>query len=292
MATCTTLCCRFLRESGRRSHVRIGTANLLHGRSLSDGLVDTERMVTAIADLGTMIVGLQEVDRYQERSGTVDQTAVIAERMAAVSRREAVYRFAPAIIGQPGAAWTAATDSDALSGHDLDHERGGSGSYGVGLISLVPVESWHVIRLRAAPVRSPILVPGSRRPMLLPDEPRVVLVAVLQAGAAPFRTVATTHLSFVPGWNVRQFRQTRKALAAFPGPRVLLGDLNVPAAVSARTSKGWSALASAPTYPGPDPKIQFDHILTDTPSLSLRTAGRSVVMTISDHRALVADLGG
>ena len=270
--------------------MRIGTANLLHGRSLGDGLVDTERMVSAIADLNTMVVGLQEVDRFQARSGTIDQTAAIAERLGVAAGVRAAYRFAPAIIGEPGGRWTAASPADPLSGHDLGTVAGGPASYGVGLISLVPVESWHVIRLRAAPVRSPILLPGTRRPMMLPDEPRVALVAVLPAGTAPFRTIATTHLSFVPGWNVRQLRLVRRALAALPGPRVLLGDLNLPAAVSSRTSGRWSPMATEATFPGPDPKIQFDHILTDSPSLARTATGRSVVMSISDHRALIAEL--
>lgn len=272
------------------SSVRIGTANLLHGRSLDDGRVDTERMVTAIAALQTVIVGLQEVDRYQPRSGMIDQTAAIAERIAATTNVAVEYRFAPAIIGEPGARWTAAGATDRLSGHDLRTAAAEPGAYGVGLISLVPVESWHVIRLPAAPVRSPILLPGTRRPILLPDEPRVALVALLAAGLAPFRTVATTHLSFVPGWNVRQFRLIREALATFPGPRVLLGDLNLPSAVASRASRRWTPLVSKATYPGANPRIQFDHILTDTPLLRNNVSGRSVPMTISDHRALLADL--
>ena len=49
-------------------------------------------------------------------------------------------------------------------------------------------------------------------------------------------------------------------------------------------------MATAATYPGPNPKVQFDHIVTDTASLASVAAGRSIAMTISDHRALVADV--
>lgn len=268
--------------------MRIATVNLLHGRSLTDGLVDTERMTRAVGELGASLVGLQEVDRNQSRSGTVDQTALIAKSMTGGSN-EVSYRFVPAIVGEPGARWTSAAHADPLSGHDLEPSDGLPAAYGIGLISLLPVESWHVIRLPAAPVRSPILLPGTRRPMLLPDEPRVALVAVLPDGAAPFRTVATTHLSFVPGWNLRQLRRVLRALGGLPGPRVLLGDLNLPHAVVSRGSRGWTSLGRIPTYPGTDPRIQFDHILTDSTSVVAGSSSRAVAMTISDHRALVTD---
>lgn len=269
--------------------MRIATVNLLHGRSLTDGLVDTGRMISAVGDLRASLVGLQEVDRNQHRSGNVDQTSVIARSMATGSE-DVSYRFVPAIIGEPGARWTTAASADPLSGHDLASGDGLPPAYGIGLISLVPVESWHVIRLPAAPVRSPILLPGTRRPMMLPDEPRVALVAVLRDGVAPFRTVATTHLSFVPGWNLRQLRQVLRALGGLPGPRILLGDLNLPHAVASRSSRRWTSLAAVPTYPGPDPRIQFDHVMTDSTSVAAGSSSSAVAMTISDHRALVTEI--
>ena len=271
-------------------YVRIATVNLLHGRSLTDGLVDTGRMIRAVGELGASLVGLQEVDRNQHRSGNVDQTAVIAASLA-TDNDDVSYRFVPAIVGEPGARWTAAAHTDPLSGHDLASSVGLPAAYGIGLVSLLPVESWHVVRLSAAPVRSPILLPGTRRPTMLPDEPRAALVAVLRDGVAPFRTVATTHLSFVPGWNVRQLRRVLRALADLPGPRILIGDLNLPRAVVSRSSLGWTSLAAVPTYPGTDPRIQFDHVLTDEPSAAVGSSSRAVAMSISDHRALVTDFG-
>lgn len=270
--------------------MRVATVNLLHGRSITDGAVNTARMIKAVAELGASVVGLQEVDRNQGRSGLVDQTAMIARGMTE-GANPANYRFMPAIIGQPGARWSAASNVDPLSGHDLEPTDGLPAAYGIGLISLLPVESWHVIRLPAAPVRSPILLPGTRRPMMLPDEPRAVLIAVLPAGVAPFRTVATTHLSFVPGWNLRQLRLTLRALKDLPGPRLLVGDLNLPRAVTSRSVGQWTSLASEPTFPGPEPRIQFDHVLTDASSLAVESSSRSVLMSISDHRALVTDIG-
>ena len=76
----------------------------------------------------------------------------------------------------------------------------------MGLVSKLPVRRWHVIRLRAAKVRAPVAVPGGRgRFILLPDEPRVALAAEVETPRGPL-VVATTHLSFVPGWNLVQLR--------------------------------------------------------------------------------------
>lgn len=267
--------------------MRVATVNLLHGRSLIDGLVDTERMTAAVAGLHADIVGLQEVDRYQPRSGHVDQTQAIASAVADAATSPVFYRFVPAIIGEPGGRWTAARDADPHSGDDLGSTEHLPPSYGIALISRIPVQSWHVIELRHAPVKSPILMPGTRRPMLLADEPRRAIAAVFAEGAAPFRTVATTHLSFVPGWNVRQLRLVQHALRELPGPRLILGDLNMPSGVVRRATR-WTSIVRAPTFPSPDPKIQFDHLLTD--DSKMRPSSTEIVhLAFSDHRAVVAD---
>lgn len=276
------------------SYVRIATANLLHGRSLADGVVDPVRMTAAITDLGADVVALQEVDRNQSRSGNFDQTAAIAMAFAATPENPVSYRFVPTIIGEPGGRWIAAGPTDPHSGDDLASTEGLPAAYGIGLVTRFPVEAWHVVRLPAAPVKSPIMMPGTRRLVLLPDEPRVAVVAVLRAGVAPFRTVATTHLSFVPGWNIRQLRTLLGAIDALPGPRVILGDLNLPAravqaVLSARRSSRWSSVTGVATYPGPEPRIQFDHVLSDVP-LVVTAPARAVAMAISDHRALVVDV--
>lgn len=270
--------------------MRVATVNLLHGRSIVDGIVDSERMATAVAELDADVVGLQEVDHHQLRSGQANQTDIIASAMGRRSTTSFSYRFAPAILGVPGGRWTPAKPTDPLGGNgvgdDEPAEQQGP-SYGISLVTRLAVESWHVVELRHAPVKSPILLPGSKRPILLADEPRRAIAAVLEPGCGPFRTVATTHLSFVPGWNVRQLRHLLRSLAHLPGPRLLLGDLNLPAAVIRRVTQ-WNSLVSEPTFPGPDPKIQFDHLLTDHPSIR-PVRSHVPLLAISDHRAVVAD---
>jgi endonuclease/exonuclease/phosphatase family metal-dependent hydrolase len=100
--------------------------------------------------------------------------------------------------------------------------------------------------------------------------------------------VANTHLSFVPGWNRVQLRLLLRAIRALPGPRVLMGDLNMaPAAVAAGTTM--RPLVALTTFPADAPTRQLDHILTDDPSLRV-TAARAHELPISDHRAVVVDI--
>ncbi|MGK5523302.1 endonuclease/exonuclease/phosphatase family protein, partial [Micromonospora sp. URMC 107] len=55
--------------------MRLATFNLLHGRSLADGLVDPDRLTAAVTALDADVLALQEVDRDQSRSGKLDLTA-------------------------------------------------------------------------------------------------------------------------------------------------------------------------------------------------------------------------
>lgn len=255
--------------------MRLASFNVLHGRSLADGQVSTERLVQACVSLDADVLALQEIDRNQARSGHVDQTSAVAEAMGA-----AAWRFEPALIGEPGATWRAADEADDPGSTDA--------GYGVGLVSKLPVRAWHVVRLRAAKVRAPVAVPGGRgRFILLPDEPRVALAAEVETDAGPL-VVATTHLSFVPGWNLVQLRKVTAALAALGAPCVLLGDLNFPGSLPGRVT-GWRALARIRTFPGANPSMQIDHALGHGPLPAVVSAS-SRELPLSDHRALVVEL--
>jgi endonuclease/exonuclease/phosphatase family metal-dependent hydrolase len=144
-----------------------------------------------------------------------------------------------------------------------------------------------VTRLPASPVRSPVLIPGSRQLIWLQDEPRVGLAAVVEAPTGAM-TIATTHLSFVPLWNGKQLRTLTSDLAALSGPRVLLGDLNMPPPFP-RALTGWRVLAKAATYPSWEPRIQLDHVLGSGP-LPEVTSVESPQLAVSDHRALLVQL--
>jgi endonuclease/exonuclease/phosphatase family metal-dependent hydrolase len=257
--------------------VRLATFNLLHGRSLSDGTVHPERLAAAVTDLDADVLGLQEVDRAQPRSGLLDLTAIAADALHAP-----VHRLAAAVVGTPGQTW-----QPWRSDEDDAHPQ-----YGIALVSRWPVLRWQITPLPAAPIRSPVWVPGPGGGLLLlRDEPRVLLAAVLEAPTGPL-TVATTHLSFVPGWNVRQLRTAIRALTTLPAPRVLLGDLNLPAG-PARAFSRWKPLARTPTYPSPAPRTQLDHVLADRhglPRLGRVVQVRTPHAAVSDHRPLVVQL--
>ncbi|HEX7277243.1 MAG TPA: endonuclease/exonuclease/phosphatase family protein [Acidimicrobiales bacterium] len=259
--------------------MRLATFNVLHGQAPEDGQVSTERLVAACASLDADVLCLQEVDRGQARSGMVDQTAAIAEGMGAVA-----WRFVPALVGEPGAVWRPATDDDLLEG-----EAG----YGVALVSRLPVREWHIVRLAPAKLRSPVYVPGGGL-ILLDDEPRVGLAAEVElpgpGSGGGSLLVATTHLSFVPGWNLAQLRRLTRALAELSEACVLLGDLNVPTPF-ARAPGGWQALVRAKTFPAPAPSMQIDHVL-GRGRLPRVVGGGAHLLPLSDHRAVTVDLAG
>ena len=253
--------------------VRLATWNVLNGASPADGRVDVPRLRQAARSLRADVLAVQEVDRGQPRSHGHDLVAELAEGTGA-----AAWRFAPALVGTPGGRWRPAAPAD-----DADEPV----AYGVGLVSAHPVRAWHVLRMPAARVRSPIVLPGTRQVGWRQDEPRAALAAVVDGPYGPM-TLASTHLSFVPGWNAVQLRRLTRWLGRLPGPRVLLGDLNMPPLVAGPVS-GWRVLGRLPTYPAPDPRVQLDHVLGSGPLPAVREVS-TPVLDVSDHRPLVVEL--
>ena len=251
--------------------MRVATFNILHGRAVGDG-VHPERLGDCVRRLDPDILALQEVDFEQPRSDWADLTAAAAEAMGAVE-----HRFVAAISGTPGATWMAATGD----------EQPGTAAYGIALLSRFPAASWQVVRLPRIPMRFPMYLPGPNRVKIVNEEPRAAVIAQLHTPLGDL-TVANTHLSFVPGWNLRQLRRLMHDLRGFPGPRLLIGDLNLTPAAVGRWS-GMRPLAVAATFPAPAPNRQLDHILTDDRQLRGGPT-EAELMPISDHRPLVVDL--
>ena len=245
--------------------MRLATFNVLHGRSPQDDRVDLDRFAAAVAALDADVLALQEVDRDQPRSHGADLTGVAAEAGGYTS-----HRFGPALSGLPG-EWDRAQHDDPA----------GTPQYGVALLSRVPVRSWEVVRLPALPVPVPVLFRGRRRLEVVRDEPRVAVVAHLGSGLS----VVSTHLTFVPLWNLAQLRVLVRRMPG--GPLVLMGDLNLPPDTVVRTT-GLRPLASGPTFPAHAPTSQLDHVL----GRGVRSAGPGGVqrLALSDHCALVAQV--
>jgi endonuclease/exonuclease/phosphatase family metal-dependent hydrolase len=257
--------------------MRLVTFNILHGRSLRDGLVDLDRLATVVRELNPDVLALQEVDSDQPRSHGADLTAVAAQAMGAVA-----YRFVPAMSGLPGPTWLPALQEEATPG---------AAAYGIALLSRYPATDWRVWRLPRIRFPVPDLRPsaGLRRVASVRDELRTVVVAQLDTPLGPL-TVANTHLSFIPGWGRRQLYRIKQQLALVPASVVLMGDLNLPGSIPTRIT-GYRPLAAGLTFPAAAPRRQIDHILlrgrlgepgpvrAEAPELAL-----------SDHRALVAEL--
>ena len=181
------------------------------------------------------------------------------------------WAMAPSVIGTPGEKWRRLRAdepeliTDASSHSELMHE-----CYGIGIVSKIPVKSWHRLNLGYSPVGMPLVVPGDEtgkgkiRFIYVKDEPRIALAAILENGW----TVVNTHLSFVPGMNLAQLRKLKKwanNLAAQSGAKVLiLGDLNLPKNMPT-VGSNWKSLVTLNTYPSWGAKIQFDYILAQKP---------------------------
>ncbi|BBY80058.1 endonuclease/exonuclease/phosphatase family protein [Mycolicibacterium pulveris] len=252
--------------------MRMATFNILHGRSVHDGVVERDRLVEAVKMLDADILALQEVDFDQPRSGKTDLTAIAAEAMGALS-----HRFVAAISGTPGATWMAATGD----------EQPGTAAYGIALLSRFPAENWQVLRLPRIPMRFPMYLPGPNRVKVVDEEPRAAMVGRLDTPLGPL-TVANTHLSFVPGWNRVQLRHLLRDLRGFASPTVLMGDLNLTPGPVRRWS-GLRELGQGMTFPAEAPTRQLDHILTDDSSLRVERCC-APLLPVSDHRALLVDV--
>ena len=252
--------------------MRMATFNILHGRSLHDGEVQLGRLEESVRQLDADVLALQEVDCDQPRSSMADLTAIAAEAMGAVA-----HRFVAAISGTPGATWMAATG----------REQPGTAAYGIALLSRFPVHSWQVVRLPKIPMTFPMYLREPRKVLMVHEEPRAAVVAQVDSPLGPM-TVGNTHLSFVPRWNRLQLRHLVRDMRGFPGPRVLMGDLNMTPPRRRRLA-GMRSLAAEATFPSERPTRQLDYILTDDPTLRVDDS-RAAELPISDHRALVVDV--
>ncbi|MDI2131030.1 endonuclease/exonuclease/phosphatase family protein [Yinghuangia seranimata] len=281
--------------------LRVATFNLLHGMALDDGTAGPRRLAEALGKLDADIVALQEVDRHQERSSGADQAAVAARAVGAHD-----WRFLAAVHGVPApvSGWLPDPVGPERNVYGPEQVGAGGPSYGIALLSRLPVRQWRARRFPAAPVSLPLRVQGRPGLTRVPDEPRSVLAAVVEAPSGPL-TVLAAHLSFVPGWNVSQLSRIGRSTADLPQPQLLLGDFNlpgrIPQAVVGRRNRGdtsrprrhrvrWRSLARVPTYPSYRPRVQFDHVFGHGVGPDAVRRTETVRMGVSDHCALVVEL--
>ena len=132
-------------------------------------------------------------------------------------------------------------------------EQPGTAAYGIALLSRFPVQTWQVVRLPRIPMTFPMYLREPNKVLMVHEEPRAAMVARVDTPLGPM-TVANTHLSFVPGWNRVQLRHLVRDLRGFPGPRVLMGDLNM-TPPKTRNWVGMRSLCAASTFPADDRSV-------------------------------------
>ncbi len=252
------------------------TSDDLKSSALNEGLITG---LSEIKNFSPDVLGIQEVDELQPRSAFIRQTEIIAKELAAP-----YWAFAPTMMGTPGEQWRALSDEERKFFHSGENLPA---SYGIALVSKIPVIRWHTLNLKKSPFGFPIAVPGKKRAQLIyvADEPRVALAAELENGW----TIATTHLSFVPLYNVVQLRKLIRWLSALPGKKILIGDMNLPWGIARRVS-GWQSFNFLPTYPSWKPQLEFDYILSNDLQHEKVTTHRHKFSGISDHLPLSIEI--
>ena len=127
-----------------------------------------------------------------------------------------------------------------------------------------------------------------RQQLTVGEEPRAAVVAHLDTPVGPL-AVVNTHLTWVPGSGVRQLQAITAVMGREPDPVLLTGDLNMWGSLPRRIT-GYRSLAEHLTYPAVRPTRQLDHVLIRGRGPTVLTS-RAVRLPVSDHLALVVDLG-
>ena len=273
--------------------MRVISWNLLHGQKIpptnsQDWQAELVSAAKKVADeLQPNFIALQEVDYFQLRSDLTNQTKLVAQSM-----QLKYWAYLPTLIGTPGEKWRSVKDlkNSIITQSSLD--KNPKASYGIALATNWPIKKLYVQKLGRSIVGMPLLIPKDNgkgvRFIYVKDEPRVALIAELENGY----TIATTHLSFVPGVNVFQLNKLSSYLRKLPGLALLTGDLNLPANLPSKLS-GFKSLISQATYPSWKPKIQFDYIMlrkSELKSISSIKPIKSTATGISDHTPLGVEI--
>lgn len=256
--------------------MRITSWNFLHGQGLEPGGASSadEALTLCLNVIASDVIALQEVDCNQERSGGANQIEEIARELGAQW-----WRFAPTLSGTPGVAWG-------------KYNGGEECSYGIGIISTIPVVDWLQLDLRRSLIGMPLAVgseSGKMRLMYIKDEPRIALAAVMENGW----TVINTHLSFVPLVNIYQFlklsRWAKKIESEYSTRVLLVGDFNLPWGIPSKITR-WKRATQALSYPSWNPKISFDYIFARQENLSHLREVEIPALNISDHRPVSVEV--
>jgi hypothetical protein len=196
------------------------------------------------------------------------------------------WAYLPTLIGTPGEKWHKVKNLNQAIITSENYQSSDAPSYGIALATNQPIKKLYVKKLGRSLIGMPLMIPKDNgegvRFIYVKDEPRVALIAELENGF----TIATTHLSFVPGVNVFQLNKLSLFLKKLDGILMLTGDLNLPANLPSKLS-GFRSLLSQSTYPSWAPKIQFDYIMAEKSLLKTSQVTYKEIKSfkpgISDH---------
>ena len=229
--------------------MRIASFNI-HGGQMG-GRAGLPPLVNACLIVDADILGLQEVDRRQRRSGFADQAAVVASGLSCV------HVYGPT------------------------RQRVIRGQYGNALIVRGDIIESQTRRLPGSGTkqqpRAAILARVNVRGV-------AVSVAVTHLQHHPKR------LRQLPNEAPDQLRSVLEWLVALPAPRVIIGDFNMQPAKAEPilTEAGFTIAATGPAYPADAPTMQLDYIAVD--GLVVDAASVAPTADISDHRPIIADV--
>lgn len=120
-------------------------------------------------------------------------------------------------------------------------------------------------------------------------EQRVALLATARLAGGPELSVAATHLSFRKGEGTVQLEALVSRLGQRPGPRVLLGDLNLDPELAEPIllAAGYTVPATDPTFPATTPRRRIDFVALQ--GLEARSA-HAPSAPMSDHRPVIVEV--
>lgn len=223
----------------------------------ADKEADNAALLKAEIDhLRSDVIGLQEVDYFLSRSGNHNQVGNVAAMMSTP-----FWAFAPSLIGSPDEDWRNPNEGDEKVVTETSEVA--QPGYGIGIVSRVPVLSWHRLDLKGSPIGVPMTFPvdGKMKRFYVHDHPRSALGAVLDNGWL----VINTHLSFVPIFNLFQLLKIKHWAntlgVADKSKIIIMGDLNISFSIFVRGFK-WRSLATQRTFPSWYPKVQIDYFLS------------------------------
>jgi len=186
----------------------------------------------------------------------------------------------------------AALDADVLALQEVDRGLRRSHDADTAAVVAETCGMAHVfgaaIAIRGGEYGNALLVRGSIDDVevvaLEDPEPRSAIVARIEVEGVGI-SVAATHLGR-RGAGATQLAILLDHLDARPGPRLLLGDLNLDAA-DVEVRPGWTRPSGGPTFPAETPRREIDHVLLDGLEATAAVVAR---LPVSDHRALVVEV--